>query len=458
MKVHLNTVTNRYKTYKKSLLLESNIIKDIKTGNFMTPFMKFFISGLIMLYINILVLPKIIDIFDLELKKYMSLFIGINSIPLLFGTGSSIFMGSNFNHFKFNKLNLKRLLNTVLLGTFLISILLSGLLIFTGLLEFNFSTIGILIILTLQNCFTSLNLLLRTSGKIYITNIFSLLQLGFIYSTIVIPKNLILEVLAFDYLILILLCLWYFTNFIKNIDENFKENFKIFSQKFITKQVLILGLPTFLVQIFSLIAYIFIINFKNISPYNMEVENLAINNIINLIDKINIIIITIVQASGIIFTYNFYDFANKETKTVNKTLNFAILINILISIILSIYGYFELRNTSFESINLLDENKIYLYNFLTTSFIVGYPIFSTSLIIGGLYSSIKKIYKSVFYNILMMYLLFIPITFFAIWYNLNSLKLYSNILSYIILLIFLIFGYINLRKEIYNVKFKQNNG
>lgn len=458
MKVHLNTISNKYKTYKKSLLLESNIVKDIKQGNLLSPFFKFFITGLIILYINILILPEIISLFDPDLKKYISLFIGINSIPLLFGTGSSIFMGSNFNHFKFSKINLKKLLNTVSLGTIFSSILLSIILISFGFLEFNFNIVGILLVLTLQNVFTSLNLLLRTSGKIYITNIFAIMQLGFIYVMNVIPRNILLEVLAFDYLILILLCLWYFINFIKNIDENFKENFKIFSQKFITKQVLILGLPTFLVQIFSLIAYIFIINFKNISPYNMEIENLAINNIINLIDKINVIIITIVQASGIIFTYNFYDFANKETKTANKTLNFAILINILISIILSIYGYFELINTSFESINLLDENKIYLYNFLTTSFIIGYPIFSTSLIIGGLYSSIKKIYKSVFYNILMMYLLFIPITFFAIWYNLNSLKLYSNILSYIILLIFLIFGYINLRKEIYNVKFKQNNG
>ena len=85
--------------------IKKDIIVDINNGKFFIPFIKLFLTGFIILYINIISTNYIVNSIDLNLIPYIPIFVGITSVSLLFGTGSSIFIGSNFDKIKNNKFN-----------------------------------------------------------------------------------------------------------------------------------------------------------------------------------------------------------------------------------------------------------------------------------------------------------------------------------------------------------------
>lgn len=408
--------------------IKKDIIVDINNGKFFIPFIKLFLTGFIILYINIISTNYIVNSIDLNLIPYIPIFVGITSVSLLFGTGSSIFIGSNFDKIKNNKFNtFNKVINIIGLGSILISSILCFLtllfnnLFFKDLNNIFYSLLLMYLTLIAQNVFTSLNIVLRTLGKVYFSNLLSIIS---IFSIYLIHLNYI-PLLIF--LLLTLLIIVYFkkSNLINNINNAYISNSK-YKYLPILKNILILGLPTFLVQFISLIIGVLFIVLPSIN---------YIKNILEITNTTNIIIVSFTQSIGIIFTYNFYNtsISNKQKR------NEITLSNIHKSMII------------FTIISLLIETVILLSTSMSLDvkfFFSTYIIFGFSIVLGGLYNSIGKIFTSIFLSTIKFYCLFIPINIYFIMINLIYLKLYSSIISDIIVLIILVVFYVKLRNII----------
>ena len=408
--------------------IKKDIIVDINNGKFFIPFIKLFLTGFIILYINIISTNYIVNSVDLNLIPYIPIFIGITSVSLLFGTGSSIFIGSNFDKIKNNKFNtFNKVINIIGLGSILISSILCFLtllfnnLFFKDLNNIFYSLLLMYLTLIAQNVFTSLNIVLRTLGKVYFSNLLSIIS---IFSIYLIHLNYI-PLLIF--LLLTLLIIVYFkkSNLINNINNAYISNSK-YKYLPILKNILILGLPTFLIQFISLIIGVLFIVIPSIN---------YVKNILEITNITNIIIVSFTQSIGIIFTYNFYNtsISNKQKR------NEITLSNIHKSMII------------FTIISLLIETVILLSTSMSLDvkfFFSTYIIFGFSIVLGGLYNSIGKIFTSIFLSTIKFYCLFIPINIYFIMINLIYLKLYSSIISDIIVLIILVVFYVKLRNII----------
>lgn len=408
--------------------IKKDIIVDINNGKFFIPFIKLFLTGFIILYINIISTNYIVNSVDLNLIPYIPIFIGITSVSLLFGTGSSIFIGSNFDKIKNNKFNtFNKVINIIGLGSILISSILCFLtllfnnLFFKDLNNIFYSLLLMYLTLIAQNVFTSLNIVLRTLGKVYFSNLLSIIS---IFSIYLIHLNYI-PLLIF--LLLTLLIIVYFkkSNLINNINNAYISNSK-YKYLPIFKNILILGLPTFLIQFISLIIGVLFIVIPSIN---------YVKNILEITNITNIIIVSFTQSIGIIFTYNFYNtsISNKQKR------NEITLSNIHKSMII------------FTIISLLIETVILLSTSMSLDvkfFFSTYIIFGFSIVLGGLYNSIGKIFTSIFLSTIKFYCLFIPINIYFIMINLIYLKLYSSIISDIIVLIILVVFYVKLRNII----------
>lgn len=408
--------------------IKKDIIVDINNGKFFIPFIKLFLTGFIILYINIISTNYIVNSIDLNLIPYIPIFVGITSVSLLFGTGSSIFIGSNFDKIKNNKFNtFNKVINIIGLGSILISSILCFLtllfnnLFFKDLNNIFYSLLLMYLTLIAQNVFTSLNIVLRTLGKVYFSNLLSIIS---IFSIYLIHLNYI-PLLIF--LLLTLLIIVYFkkSNLINNINNAYISNSK-YKYLPILKNILILGLPTFLIQFISLIIGVLFIVIPSIN---------YVKNILEITNITNIIIVSFTQSIGIIFTYNFYNtsISNKQKR------NEITLSNIHKSMII------------FTIISLLIETVILLSTSMSLDvkfFFSTYIIFGFSIVLGGLYNSIGKIFTSIFLSTIKFYCLFIPINIYFIMINLIYLKLYSSIISDIIVLIILVVFYVKLRNII----------
>ena len=408
--------------------IKKDIIVDINNGKFFIPFIKLFLTGFIILYINIISTNYIVNSVDLNLIPYIPIFIGITSVSLLFGTGSSIFIGSNFDKIKNNKFNtFNKVINIIGLSSILISSILCFLtllfnnLFFKDLNNIFYSLLLMYLTLIAQNVFTSLNIVLRTLGKVYFSNLLSIIS---IFSIYLIHLNYI-PLLIF--LLLTLLIIVYFkkSNLINNINNAYISNSK-YKYLPILKNILILGLPTFLIQFISLIIGVLFIVIPSIN---------YVKNILEITNITNIIIVSFTQSIGIIFTYNFYNtsISNKQKR------NEITLSNIHKSMII------------FTIISLLIETVILLSTSMSLDvkfFFSTYIIFGFSIVLGGLYNSIGKIFTSIFLSTIKFYCLFIPINIYFIMINLIYLKLYSSIISDIIVLIILVVFYVKLRNII----------
>ena len=408
--------------------IKKDIIVDINNGKFFIPFIKLFLTGFIILYINIISTNYIVNSIDLNLIPYIPIFVGITSVSLLFGTGSSIFIGSNFDKIKNNKFNtFNKVINIIVLGSILISSILCFLtllfnnLFFKDLNNIFYSLLLMYLTLIAQNVFTSLNIVLRTLGKVYFSNLLSIIS---IFSIYLIHLNYI-PLLIF--LLLTLLIIVYFkkSNLINNINNEHISNSK-YRYLPILKNILILGLPTFLIQFISLIIGVLFIVIPSIN---------YVKNILEITNITNIIIVSFTQSIGIIFTYNFYNtsISNKQKR------NEITLSNIHKSMII------------FTIISLLIETVILLSTSMSLDvkfFFSTYIIFGFSIVLGGLYNSIGKIFTSIFLSTIKFYCLFIPINIYFIMINLIYLKLYSSIISDIIVLIILVVFYVKLRNII----------
>lgn len=408
--------------------IKKDIIVDINNGKFFIPFIKLFLTGFIILYINIISTNYIVNSIDLNLIPYIPIFVGITSVSLLFGTGSSIFIGSNFDKIKNNKFNtFNKVINIIGLGSILISSILCFLtllfnnLFFKDLNNIFYSLLLMYLTLIAQNVFTSLNIVLRTLGKVYFSNLLSIIS---IFSIYLIHLNYI-PLLIF--LLLTLLIIVYFkkSNLINNINNAYISNSK-YKYLPILKNILILGLPTFLIQFISLIIGVLFIVIPSIN---------YVKNILEITNITNIIIVSFTQSIGIIFTYNFYNtsISNKQKR------NEITLSNIHKSMII------------FTIISLLIETVILLSTSMSLDvkfFFSTYIIFGFSIVLGGLYNSIGKIFTSIFLSTIKFYCLFIPINIYFIMINLIYLKLYSSIISDIIVLIILVVLYVKLRNII----------
>lgn len=408
--------------------IKKDIIVDINNGKFFIPFIKLFLTGFIILYINIISTNYIVNSVDLNLIPYIPIFIGITSVSLLFGTGNSIFIGSNFDKIKNNKFNtFNKVINIIGLGSILISSILCFLtllfnnLFFKDLNNIFYSLLLMYLTLIAQNVFTSLNIVLRTLGKVYFSNSLSIIS---IFSIYLIHLNYI-PLLIF--LLLTLLIIVYFkkSNLINNINNAYISNSK-YKYLPILKNILILGLPTFLIQFISLIIGVLFIVIPSIN---------YVKNILEITNITNIIIVSFTQSIGIIFTYNFYNtsISNKQKR------NEITLSNIHKSMII------------FTIISLLIETVILLSTSMSLDvkfFFSTYIIFGFSIVLGGLYNSIGKIFTSIFLSTIKFYCLFIPINIYFIMINLIYLKLYSSIISDIIVLIILVVFYVKLRNII----------
>lgn len=408
--------------------IKKDIIVDINNGKFLIPFIKLFLTGFIILYINIISTNYIVNSIDLNLIPYIPIFVGITSVSLLFGTGSSIFIGSNFDKIKNNKFNtFNKVINIIGLGSILISSILCFLtllfnnLFFKDLNNIFYSLLLMYLTLIAQNVFTSLNIVLRTLGKIYFSNLLSIIS---IFSIYLIHLNYI-PLLIF--LLLTLLIIVYFkkSNLINNINNAYISNSK-YKYLPILKNILILGLPTFLVQFISLIIGVLFIVIPSIN---------YVKNILEITNTTNIIIVSFTQSIGIIFTYNFYNssISNKQKR------NEITLSNIHKSMII-----FTIISLLIETVILLRPNLSLDVKFFFSTYI----IFGFSIVLGGLYNSIGKIFTSIFLSTIKFYCLFIPINIYFIMINLIYLKLYSSIISDIIVLIILIIFYIKLKNII----------
>ena len=408
--------------------IKKDIIVDINNGKFLIPFIKLFLTGFIILYINIISTNYIVNSIDLNLIPYIPIFVGITSVSLLFGTGSSIFIGSNFDKIKNNKFNtFNKVINIIGLGSILISSILCFLtllfnnLFFKDLNNIFYSLLLMYLTLIAQNVFTSLNIVLRTLGKIYFSNLLSIIS---IFSIYLIHLNYI-PLLIF--LLLTLLIIVYFkkSNLINNINNAYISNSK-YKYLPILKNILILGLPTFLVQFISLIIGVLFIVIPSINH---------VNTILEITNTTNIIIVSFTQSIGIIFTYNFYNtsISNKQKR------NEITLSNIHKSMII-----FTIISLLIETVILLTPNLSLDVKFFFSTYI----IFGFSIVLGGLYNSIGKIFTSIFLSTIKFYCLFIPINIYFIMINLIYLKLYSSIISDIIVLIILIIFYIKLKNII----------
>lgn len=408
--------------------IKKDIIVDINNGKFLIPFIKLFLTGFIILYINIISTNYIVNSIDLNLIPYIPIFVGITSVSLLFGTGSSIFIGSNFDKIKNNKFNtFKKVINIIVLGSILISSILCFLtllfnnLFFKDLNNIFYSLLLMYLTLIAQNVFTSLNIVLRTLGKVYFSNLLSIIS---IFSIYLIHLNYI-PLLIF--LLLTLLIIVYFkkSNLINNINNEHISNSK-YKYLPILKNILILGLPTFLVQFISLIIGVLFIVIPSIN---------YVKNILEITNTTNIIIVSFTQSIGIIFTYNFYNssISNKQKR------NEITLSNIHKSMII-----FTIISLLIETVILLTPNLSLDVKFFFSTYI----IFGFSIVLGGLYNSIGKIFTSIFLSTIKFYCLFIPINIYFIMINLIYLKLYSSIISDIIVLIILIIFYIKLKNII----------
>lgn len=410
--------------------IKKDIIVDINNGKFLIPFIKLFLTGFIILYINIISTNYIVNSIDLNLIPYIPIFVGITSVSLLFGTGSSIFIGSNFDKIKNNKFNtFNKVINIIVLGSILISSILCFLtllfnnLFFKDLNNIFYSLLLMYLTLIAQNVFTSLNIVLRTLGKVYFSNLLSIIS---IFSIYLIHLNYI-PLLIF--LLLTLLIIVYFkkSNLINNINnEHISNSNSKYKYLPILKNILILGLPTFLVQFISLIIGVLFIVIPSIN---------YVNTILEITNTTNIIIVSFTQSIGIIFTYNFYNtlISNKQKR------NEITLSNIHKSMLI------------FTIISLLIETVILLSTSMSLDvkfFFSTYIIFGFSIVLGGLYNSIGKIFTSIFLSTIKFYCLFIPINIYFIMINLIYLKLYSSIISDIIVLIILIIFYIKLKNII----------
>lgn len=408
--------------------IKKDIIVDINNGKFLIPFIKLFLTGFIILYINIISTNYIVNSIDLNLIPYIPIFVGITSVSLLFGTGSSIFIGSNFDKIKNNKFNtFNKVINIIGLGSILISSILCFLtllfnnLFFKDLNNIFYSLLLMYLTLIAQNVFTSLNIVLRTLGKVYFSNFLSIIS---IFSIYLIHLNYI-PLLIF--LLLTLLIIIYFkkSNLINNINNAYISNSK-YKYLPILKNILILGLPTFLVQFISLIIGVLFIIIPSIN---------YVKNILEITNTTNIIIVSFTQSIGIIFTYNFYNssISNKQKR------NEITLSNIHKSMII-----FTIISLLIETVILLTPNLSLDVKFFFSTYI----IFGFSIVLGGLYNSIGKIFISIFLSTIKFYCLFIPINIYFIMINLIYLKLYSSIISDIIVLIILIIFYIKLKNII----------
>ena len=408
--------------------IKKDIIVDINNGKFLIPFIKLFLTGFIILYINIISTNYIVNSIDLNLTPYIPIFVGITSVSLLFGTGSSIFIGSNFDKTKNNKFNtFNKVINIIVLGSILISSILCFLtllfnnLFFKDLNNIFYSLLLMYLTLIAQNVFTSLNIVLRTLGKVYFSNFLSIIS---IFSIYLIHLNYI-PLLIF--LLLTLLIIVYFkkSNLINNINNEHISNSK-YKYLPILKNILILGLPTFLVQFISLIIGVLFIVIPSIN---------YVKNILEITNTTNIIIVSFTQSIGIIFTYNFYNssISNKQKR------NEITLSNIHKSMII-----FTIISLLIETVILLRPNLSLDVKFFFSTYI----IFGFSIVLGGLYNSIGKIFTSIFLSTIKFYCLFIPINIYFIMINLIYLKLYSSIISDIIVLIILIIFYIKLKNII----------
>lgn len=408
--------------------IKKDIIVDINNGKFLIPFIKLFLTGFIILYINIISTNYIVNSIDLNLIPYIPIFVGITSVSLLFGTGSSIFIGSNFDKIKNNKFNtFNKVINIIGLGSILISSILCFLtllfnnLFFKDLNNIFYSLLLMYLTLIAQNVFTSLNIVLRTLGKVYFSNFLSIIS---IFSIYLIHLNYI-PLLIF--LLLTLLIIVYFkkSNLINNINTEHISNSK-YKYLPILKNILILGLPTFLVQFISLIIGVLFIVIPSIN---------YVKNILEITNITNIIIVSFTQSIGIIFTYNFYNtsISNKQKR------NEITLSNIHKSMII-----FTIISLLIETVLLLSTSMSLDVKFFFSTYI----IFGFSIVLGGLYNSIGKIFTSIFLSTIKFYCLFIPINIYFIMINLIYLKLYSSIISDIIVLIILVVFYVKLRNII----------
>lgn len=408
--------------------IKKDIIVDINNGKFFIPFIKLFLTGFIILYINIISTNYIVNSIDLNLIPYIPIFVGITSVSLLFGTGSSIFIGSNFDKIKNNKFNtFNKVINIIGLGSILISSILCFLtllfnnLFFKDLNNIFYSLLLMYLTLIAQNVFTSLNIVLRTLGKVYFSNLLSIIS---IFSIYLIHLNYI-PLLIF--LLLTLLIIVYFkkSNLINNINNAYISNSK-YKYLPIFKNILILGLPTFLIQFISLIIGVLFIVIPSIN---------YVKNILEITNITNIIIVSFTQSIGIIFTYNFYNtsISNKQKR------NEITLSNIHKSMII-----FTIISLLIETIILLSTSMSLDVKFFFSTYI----IFGFSIVLGGLYNSIGKIFTSIFLSTIKFYCLFIPINIYFIMINLIYLKLYSSIISDIIVLIILVVFYVKLRNII----------
>lgn len=408
--------------------IRKDIIVDINKGKFFIPFIKLFLTGFIILYINIISTNYIVNSIDLNLIPYIPIFVGITSVSLLFGTGSSIFIGSNFDKIINNKFNtFNKVINIIVLGSIFISSILCLLtllfnnLFFKDLNNIFYSLLLMYLTLIAQNVFTSLNIVLRTLGKVYFSNLLSIIS---IFSIYLIHLNYI-PLLIF--LLLTLLIIVYFkkSNLINNINNAYISNSK-YKYLPILKNILILGLPTFLVQFISLIIGVLFIVIPSIN---------YVNTILEITNTTNIIIVSFTQSIGIIFTYNFYNtsISNKQKR------NEITLSNIHKSMII-----FTIISLLIETVILLTPNLSLDVKFFFSTYI----IFGFSIVLGGLYNSIGKIFTSIFLSTIKFYCLFIPINIYFIMINLIYLKLYSSIISDIIVLIILIIFYIKLKNII----------
>lgn len=408
--------------------IRKDIIVDINKGKFFIPFIKLFLTGFIILYINIISTNYIVNSIDLNLIPYIPIFVGITSVSLLFGTGSSIFIGSNFDKIINNKFNtFNKVINIIVLGSIFISSILCLLtllfnnLFFKDLNNIFYSLLIMYLTLITQNVFTSLNIVLRTLGKVYFSNLLSIIS---IFSIYFIHLNYI-PLLIF--LLLTLLIMVYFkkSNLINNINNEHISNSK-YKYLPILKNILILGLPTFLIQFISLIIGVLFIVVPSIN---------YVKNILEITNITNIIIVSFTQSIGIIFTYNFYNssISNKQKR------NEITLSNIHKSMII-----FTIISLLIETVILLTPNLSLDVKFFFSTYI----IFGFSIVLGGLYNSIGKIFTSIFLSTIKFYCLFIPINIYFIMINLIYLKLYSSIISDIIVLIILIIFYIKLKNII----------
>ena len=408
--------------------IKKDIIVDINNGKFFIPFIKLFLTGFIILYINIISTNYIVNSIDLNLTPYIPIFVGITSVSLLFGTGSSIFIGSNFDKIKNNKFNtFNKVINIIGLGSILISSILCFLtllfnnLFFKDLNNIFYSLLLMYLTLIAQNVFTSLNIVLRTLGKVYFSNFLSIIS---IFSIYLIHLNYI-PLLIF--LLLTLLIIVYFkkSNLINNINNEHISNSK-YKYLTILKNILILGLPTFLVQFISLIIGVLFIIIPSIN---------YVKNILEITNTTNIIIVSFTQSIGIIFTYNFYNtlISNKQKR------NEITLSNIHKSMLI-----FTIISLLIETVILLSPSMSLDVKFFFSTYI----IFGFSIVLGGLYNSIGKIFISIFLSTIKFYCLFIPINIYFIMINLIYLKLYSSIISDIIVLMILIIFYIKLKNII----------